>query len=236
MNLDRFLGQLAPDGTGVGENFARWFGPSVLKNEDGPLVLFRGDRSRVDVFDPELRRETGIFLAAEKSRAAVYGDPHPYFVRMENPLDLREVFSKWMSGGVVRFIVDDLFETYYEGDSSPETGEAYTVSDVITGIEEGFLWSMDGTGGFTMNAWRALQDSTVANGFDGLVVHDTGEGLGKGVSYVAFDQHQLKSARENLGLFSSDNPSVRDDPAVLRAVSALKQIKEAATSTRGFRL
>lgn len=221
LNLDAFGDSRAPDGSSVADNFARWFGASQAKGKDGtPLVLFRGDKNSVDVFGRNERKETGLFLALEKDRAAMYGPARPYYLRMENPLDLRDTFGQWMKGGVVKDIVDVLFNEHYKGDHCPHSGEPYELSDVINGIEGGYLWQMDHTGGFYMRAWRDLQVEVEGHGYDGLIIHDTGEGLGVGTSYVVFQQEQIKSADRNLGYFSLDNPSSTDNPEVLRAMRA----------------
>lgn len=221
LNINKFDGEKAPDGSSVSENFVRWFGASQAKGKDGaPLVLFRGDKKSVDVFDRNERRETGLFLALEEDRAAMYGPAKPYYLRMENPLDLRDTFGKWMKGGPVKDLVEVLFDSHYKGDHCPHSGEPYDLSHVINGIEGGYLWKMDHTGGFYMRAWRDLQVEVENHGYDGLIIQDDGEGLGVGTSYVVFQQEQIKSADRNMGYFSLDNPSSTDNQEVLRALRA----------------
>ena len=221
----RFFGDRRdPAGALVADNFDAWFGNSKASDSDGPWIVFRGDKEPVDVYGSSDRRELGLFFAMEKDRAAVYGNPRPFFLKMEKPLDLRDAYGAWMGQDIeVKSILESLFEDHLDGLHSPETGEPYRMEDLLDGIESGDLWRMEGVGGFSMSGWRGLQRLAHANGFDGLVVPDGGEGIGVGVSVVVFDSSQAKLALENLGFYNGENPSVSDDPEVLRSLLRLKK-------------
>lgn len=221
---------LAPNGCPVRDNFANWFqGSKICDGQGSPLIVYRGDKEPVDSFDPNKRREPGQFFCMEPERAAFYGDPCAYVLHAENVLDLREVYVQWRKGGPVTDIVDSLHADYYEGNQDPESGEDYSVSDVITAIEEGYLWRTDGLGGWKMDAWRDLQRIALQDGFDAILVHDDGEGVGKGLDVVIFGANQVKSLNQNSGLFLRDSLSVSDQKQALdieRAVKAEEIVRE----------
>lgn len=205
---------VAPNGIPVRENFAAWFDGSALFNDEGePYVVYRGDREPVDVFEREERREYGLFFAVEKERADYYGPAQAYVLRASKVLDLRNANNQWFKGGSAAQIIETIYEAHLEGNHCQESGEPLTLGDAITAIEEGFLWRMDGSGGWTMNAWRDLQRIVHAEGYDALIVHDDGEGCGKGLDVIVFEPGQVKLAYGNAGLFSKDSLSVSDDAA-----------------------
>ena len=202
---------VAPNGLPVRDNFAAWFDGSALLNGDGqPYVVYRGDREPVDTFEREDRREYGLFFAIEKERADYYGPSQAFVLRASKVLDLRNAYGHWFKGGPVAQIIETLFEDHLEGNHCQESGEPLTLADAITAIEEGYLWRMDGTGGWTMNAWRDLQRIVHAEGYDALIVHDDGEGAGKGLDVIVFEPDQVKLAYGNAGVFSTDSLSVSD--------------------------
>lgn len=204
---------IVANGRSIRENFAAWFDGSELRTPDGsPMVVYRGDRKTVDVFHADERREFGLFFAAEEERAACYGEAKAYVLQARHVLDLRDAYGLWRKGGEAAVIIDTLFESHYRDQHCDETGDPYTVADVITAIEEGFLWRLDGLGGWTMRAWRDLQRLVHGAGFDAMIVHDDGEGRRKGLDVVVFDAGQVKLAHGNSGLFLVDSGSVSDAP------------------------
>ena len=192
-----------------GGEFLKWFGNSKTTDETGkPLVVYRGDSTAIDNYAEGYRREPGLFFAAEKERAAFYGEPRSFYLKMENPLDVRDATRKYSTDAQFKqFIDDEIWEPYYEGVTDSETDEPYTIDDVLSALEHGDLWRLDGTGGFTMRAWRRLQEVAPAYGYDGLIAPDSGEGVGTGISYVVFDATQVKSTA-NEGAFDPNNPNI----------------------------
>lgn len=228
----------APNGKTVCENFRAWLdGNRLLERNGDPVVVFRGDSVQVTSFDREARREHGLFFAVEADRAAFYGEAKPYVVKASNPLDLRSVYGRWREGGPVREIVETLFSDHYEGEVNSSSGESYTVGDVIDAIENGYLWQMDGSGGFQMSAWRQLQRLVEGYGYDALIVHDTGEGIGMGTDYVVFAADQVKSLDANSGLFVRGSGCTIDHEAVLALRSARDAIDfvESSSPSAGVR-
>lgn len=220
--------EITLNGKTVKKNFVAWFHESKICNPDGtPWIVYRGDKKDVDSFDPNKRREPGQFFCLEPERAAFYGEPKAYVIQASNVLDLRNAYAQWRKGGEAASIINSLYADYYEGHDDPESGEPYSVAEVITAIEEGFLWKLDGLGGWTMNAWRDLQRLAIASGFDAILVHDDGEGIGKGLDVVVFGANQIKSVHGNSGLFIASNSSVSDREEALNLERALKA-KEAA--------
>lgn len=215
---------VAANGRRVKDNFADWFGQSQasLKMSGEPLVLYRGDKSPPDRFDAQDRREHGLFFAVESERAAFYGEVREYALKVDNPLDLRDPYGAWRKGGPAREIIESLYEEHFKGDTSPE-GEPYDLSSVIFALEGGFLWRLDGTGGWNMRAWRELQHMTQAYGYDCLIVADDGEGAGAGIDWIVFDSSQVKCVSHHGGLFLQDGHSVTD----IEAAKVLRQAHEA---------
>ena len=214
---------IAVNGQPIAENFQNWFDGSVVKDASGaPLVVYRGDKSEVDSYHRNGRRETGLFFCLEPERAKFYGEPKRFALHSENVLDLRNAYSLWRKDAEVKEIIETIFSDYFEDNHSPETGEPYELYDVISGIEEGYLWTMDGTGGFTMDAWRALQGMVQHSGYDGLIVCDDGEGVGKGVDVIVFGPEQVKSLDHNSGLFLKDSLSVSDKEQAQAMADALE--------------
>jgi len=170
-----------------------------------------GDKSAFDDFNG--RRETGIFFACEEERAAFYGPVRSYCLQVKNPLDLRDPYAAWAAGGEAKEIIESIFADHHEGTHDDESGEPVELYDVITAIEHGNLWRMDGTGGFRMHSWRALQGMAERSGFDALIVPDAGEGVGTGIDWVVFSSDQVKCVSEHSGLFLTGSGSVTDAAA-----------------------
>lgn len=98
-----FGDRLAPDGTRIVENFARWFGRSQVVDQAGrPRVLFHGTREDFDEFDVmrlgvKVRNPTtrmGFFFSADAAGASYWATRSgligarvlPVFVAIERPL------------------------------------------------------------------------------------------------------------------------------------------------------
>ena len=97
-----FGDRLAPDGTLVRDNFAAWFGSSVLRDDQGaPLALYHGTAEDFHAFSVELRGEktggadarAGFFFAANPCSADQFtwkqgeksGSIMPVYLRLTNP-------------------------------------------------------------------------------------------------------------------------------------------------------
>jgi len=229
--------------------FLAWFGASKVVDELGqPLAVFRGDREDLTIFDRRGRREPGLFLAAESERAARYtagrgqtsaGAPKALYAKIERPLDLRDPYEVWRRGGVEKDIIQDIHDDYQAEIDHPDTGQPHSIGDTLDALESGNLWRLDGVGGFYMDAWRALQRRAEANGFDGLILWDDGEGVGRGLDYVVFDPSQVKSATDNNGQFNPTNPDIRysfaDDGHALQAESGELKPRSSVTDTPAFK-
>lgn len=220
--------ETAANGQLVKDNFASWFGQSLATSAgtDEPLLLYRGDKAPPDWFAANDRREHGLFFAQEQERAAYYGEVRAYALKVDKPLDLRNAYGAWRQGGPAREIIETLFEDHLKGNHSAE-GEPYDLSSVIFALEGGYLWRLDGTGGWTMDAWRHLQRLTEAHGYDSLIVADDGEGAGAGVDWVVFDSSRVKCVSHHGGLFLQDGQSVTDIETA-RVLQRAQQARQAA--------
>lgn len=200
---------VSANGHSVKENFNSWIEGTAARNSDGsPVVVFRGDKEKFDDF--EGRRESGIFFALEPKRAEFYGEVRQYCLQARNPIDLTNPYETWRAGGVGAEIIETIFSDHHDGDHDAESGEKLELYDIISAIEHGNLWQIDGAGGFNMYSWRALQNLCKANGFDAMIVPDAGEGCGAGVDWVVFDSKQVKCISEHAGLFIAQSNSLTD--------------------------
>lgn len=218
---------IAANGAPVAHNFSNWFGDSQAKDKSGqPLILFRGDKNEVDNFNG--RREHGIFFACEKERASIYGSVRGYCLKVENPLDLRDPYKVWRNGGVGTDIIETIFNDYHKETHHPDSDEPMNISDVIFALESGDLWRLDGCGGFHMHSWRALQRLCSANGFDAMIVPDSGEGLGTGIDWVVFSGDNVKCVTDHSGLFIPNSGSLSDKTADLSLICRAKDAMSVA--------
>ena len=85
---------LAPDGTSIRENFARWFGDSKVVDHRGePLVVHHGSKRSFDAFDPRHFGRTdeglfghGFYFSDCQAYAGGYGPTRPFFLALERPV------------------------------------------------------------------------------------------------------------------------------------------------------
>ena len=185
--------------------FKAWFGDwendpdnasKVVNPETGePLVVYHGTDAEFNVFD---RNELGYHTYSNASNL-FYG----------------------MTAGVGHwFNNQNLNETIDYGKRSigaflniREPGHFDSVSDLAVDIEySGFipedkreLWDFDDTQEISNLVNEYVADLKDNQDKDGLIVDDEEYG---GISYVAFDANQIKSATENSGAFSADNDSI----------------------------
>lgn len=203
---------LFPDRTD--QSFDRWFGDSKVVDEDGtPLVVFHGTPTPgFNAFDPSKTGTTsvlfssiethrqGFFFAESRDFAQSFadqrpgGDVMPVFLRIENPLDVRESLNS--SVAAVEAVVRRAMEI------DPEINSPDFYLDRV-GADD--FWEVLDTpegGDVFVQAARDL-------GYDGIRMiepnHDTGASE---TVWVAFDPTQVKSALSNTGAYSPTNPDI----------------------------
>lgn len=189
-----FAGRVAPDGTLVADNFARWFDQSKVLTETGsPLRLFHATHHDFSEFQvsPAGYYGGGIYLLDDpKECGEFFGDEGddtivPVFVRLLKPFifDAPRPISEESDRALARVI--------FSGQALRRVlGELERTSDM-------------------KDLFRA---ELVRLGFDGLIVNQY-----RGpTEYIAFQPQQLKSALGNSGLFTTSADLI-DSPQSVEA-------------------
>ena len=185
--------------------FKEWFGDwendpdnasKVLNPKTGePLVVYHGTDAEFNVFD---RNELGYHTYSNASNlfyGMTAGVGHWF-----NNQNLNETID-YGKRGIGAFL------------NIREPGHFYSVSDLAVDIEySGFipedkreLWDFDDTQEISNLVNEYVADLKDNQDKDGLIVNDEEYG---GISYVAFDANQIKSATDNSGAFSADDDSI----------------------------
>ena len=185
--------------------FKEWFGDwennpnnasKVVNEETGePLVVYHGTDAEFNVFD---RNELGYHTYDNASNlfyGMTAGVGHWF-----NNQNLNETID-YGKRGIGAFL------------NIREPGHFDSVSDLAVDIEySGFipedkreLWDFDDTQEISNLVNEYVADLKDNQDKDGLIVDDEEYG---GISYVAFDANQIKSATDNSGAFSADDDSI----------------------------
>lgn len=175
------------------DNFKRWFGNSVLRdNEGNPRVLYHITKADFDAFNTDPKKlhysELGSHFGTKETISVVRGlnkaegaKVLPVYLRLENPLHLPDIFPleprlSERLNKIERYVKDpavvDAFREYYNA-----------------GKPAGIV---------------KLKQQLVALGYDGIKYYNAAEGGGD--SYIAFHPAQIKSAIGNHGTFDPTNP------------------------------
>jgi hypothetical protein len=211
--------------------FRRWFGDSKVVDSRGePLVVYHASRpgtpdfdvfSRARVFD--LGMHFGNYDSAKHFDRL--GKPRAFYLRITRPLKLEDP-TDWLT----------TTGSYHQSHYTPSTidqlrqlgvldKDAYMqLKDAIIennrrvgGDDEGRFYEAShwvrGTNRPEHNAWirmRAVISQRITSaiaraGYDGVVYDNTWEG---GISWIAFDPRQIKSATDNVGTFDPRDPSI----------------------------
>lgn len=185
--------------------FKEWFGDwendpnnasKVVNEKTGePLVVYHGTDAEFNVFD---RNELGYHTYSNASNlfyGMTAGVGHWF-----NNQNLNETID-YGKRGIGAFL------------NIREPGHFDSVSDLAVDIEySGFipedkreLWDFDDTQEISNLVNEYVADLKDNRDMDGLIVDDEEFG---GISYVAFDANQIKSATDNSGAFSADDDSI----------------------------
>lgn len=188
--------------------FQKWFSGSKTVDPDGsPIILKHGSRSRFNEFDQAKNQEPAfsngkkpLFFSESESTAKSYGpEVGNYFVKLNNPLKLREIVGRDEDGEYQReaFMMEDDYNAL--PDSQKELLEAAKDGDADT---DDLVKSMMAKGSAAASYSRAFRKWGTAQ-HDGIIAYDTLDRLGEGDRdniYIAFDPEQIKST-ENDGAF-----------------------------------
>lgn len=167
--------------------FWRWFGNSVVRNEDGsPKVVYRGDKPGKAQFtgreDKSCYIQGNIFFTDSLSIAKFYTQYRTNYLikpeRLGEHDGLYRVYLSLRHPLIVDAKGDDWSRIRYEG-------KEFQIDDLAV-IARG-------------------------RGYDGLIVSDVGDQAGWGTQYTAFHPWQIKSV-DNDGTWDTDDPNVGSNP------------------------
>lgn len=178
--------------------FRRWFGASKVVDENGqPLVVYHGTRGDFDVFSHKdigfhfgsaaqavtRLRDTGPL--GHGRRGMPGGKLVPVYLSIKNPLLILDA-GDWSENSIG--LSNVLTDMVVDDDSF---ADAYEKASDAPGVET------------YVDIFRHM-------GHDGLVYDNVGEG--GGMSWIAFDPWQIKSATDNVGTYDPADPSILRNP------------------------
>lgn len=192
----------------VAPALAAWLGKSKLVDPSTgmPLVYYRGEQSgsQHTVFDARKTNERGFFFTRSRELAGQYahgGEPREFYLRAERVLDLTQDTREtraWVANWAKAWAD--------EGWVDRRSGEDIDPFDLI---QAGSMFDYEGDWG--AERWRDLQASASME-FDALICpdhHVASEMNEVAASCIVFDPVNIKSATDNNGEFSLDNPDIR---------------------------
>ena len=198
------------------DNFQKWFGKSKIVDKQGkPLVVYHGTNNTFTAFDPSLTGDIGIHFGdikqADKASknawsGAYYGAANiiPVYLRIENPLYVKDLFSTLGNRWVFRakHFSLDVRGLHFDDQSRAKLYELAKLLDKKRSGAGGD-WSLGLKQGekaektridykaLEKEFWKLIETVAKKNGFDGMIYKNKAEG--KGLSYVIFDPNQAKS-------------------------------------------
>lgn len=176
-------------------NFKKWFGGSKVVDSSGnPLIVYHGAGSKfttfkqmpgkvATVFGSETVKRTGFFFS-DKTNADSFGShTMAVYLSIKNPADLTKGFVEF-DNPLEKKLVDKGWNPRW--------------------LQQTDVWELfDGDDG--ENFVEALKSF----GYDGVIFKEpSSKGRSGGLSYIAFDPHQIKSAENNNGEFSTANSDI----------------------------
>ncbi|TFH40011.1 MAG: hypothetical protein E4H01_17295, partial [Lysobacterales bacterium] len=191
--------------------FWKWFGDSVVRNEDGsPMVVYHTGTAG-DVFNIS-RCEFGCHFGVKSQLSGFKHDQHvtrPYYLSIQHPLRMPDLF-----------VFDSLSVSYY-----------MMYAGIITKEYIGRIFRGEiGDEAFTA---KVLRDKIQSAGYDGIVYLNRHEGVTascpelsddlsddefKGLcpeaqdSWIILDARQAKHASDNDGTWDAGDPNIGSNP------------------------
>lgn len=195
--------------------FRRWFGASKVVDERGePLVVYHGSMAPdFDVFDFGRVTDALGFHFGTREAAAVFTSPaiekspdlsvrhiRPFYLRIQNPIQLSDEGEEWLDGVLFqlaekRVIKNSALEPLQEKMEKARRDAYYSVPDAK----------------FTQAQEKAqakfLRDLLLHLGYDGVKYKNEYENVGS-TSWIVFEPTQIKSAVSNRGTFDPNDPNI----------------------------
>ena len=222
---DKRLLQILQDAQGESDqqihsnNFKRWFGNSKVVDESGkPLIVYHGSNADFTVFDKAKiaidNLGTGFYFSNEdiansyaNRRTQERGgkeNTYAVYLKMEKPLDFRNVtYEQAIEANKQEFLS-------FGFDEAEAQRQAAELVDGFIADTKRFNEKTDFAIALPDNKSEGMQRFIKNEGIDGFIVPGKDKASGKdGIAYVAFEPHQIKSATNNNGDFSSENADIR---------------------------
>lgn len=222
---DKRLLQILQDAQGESDqqihsdNFKRWFGNSKVVDENGnPLVVYHGSNANFTIFDKSKididNLGAGFYFSSEdiansyaNRRTQERGgkeNTYAVYLKMEKPLDFRNVtHEQAVEANKQEFLS-------FGFDEAEAQRQAAELVDGFIADTKRFNEKTDFAIALPDNKSEGMQRFIKNEGIDGFIVPGKDKASGKdGVAYVVFEPHQIKSATNNNGDFSSENADIR---------------------------
>lgn len=200
-------------------NFKRWFGNSKVVDENGnPLVVYHGSNANFTIFDKSKididNLGAGFYFSSEdiansyaNRRTQERGgkeNTYAVYLKMEKPLDFRNVtHEQAIEANKQEFLS-------FGFDEAEAQRQAAELVDGFIADTKRFNEKTDFAIALPDNKSEGMQRFIKNEGIDGFIVPGKDKASGKdGVAYVVFEPHQIKSATNNNGDFSSENADIR---------------------------
>ena len=198
---ERAEGKPATDKPTSTPEFKAWFGNSKVVDEAGePLVVYHGTDKDFDAFKKTKGVHRVLFSTFEVDREGFYFTPDsevansfgenviPSYLSIQNPAD---IFSESTA-------------------TSRASWEKIRGDLIGRGFNERWLDKTDSWEMFDEEDGKEFVDALRSMGYDGAIIEEPSvEGeREQGISYIAFDPTQIKSATGNKGSFDPDDPRI----------------------------
>lgn len=219
---DKRLLQILQDAQGESDqqihsdNFKRWFGNSKVVDENGnPLVVYHGSNANFTIFDKskiDIDNLGASFYFSSEDIANSYanrrtqergGKENTYavYLKMEKPLDFRNVtHEQAVEANKQEFLS-------FGFDEAEAQRQAEELLDGFIADTKRFNEKTDFAIALPDNKSEGMQSFIKNEGIDGFIVPGRDKASGK--DGVVFEPHQIKSATNNNGDFSSENADIR---------------------------
>jgi hypothetical protein len=217
------------------QQFKRWFGDwqnnpknaSKVVNEDGtPKVVYHGTDAEFTEFKRgDVGYHVGTEAQAEDRVSDLEGQTRimPLYASIKNPLYAAFDFGDWHGNNTAGMLIET---EQFEDNPNREA-----IENRLSEIAQ--MKDVDASD-------KALRRYLQSLGYDGIMYDNGFEG--EGISYIAFESNQLKSATDNIGtyngknndtLYSSRKSNFVEDKYFSRQIDNLDNLKEGGYVTVG---
>jgi SPP1 gp7 family putative phage head morphogenesis protein len=202
--------------------FKRWFGDSKVVDEKGePLVVYHGTTADFDIFDTQPNLGLGAHFGTSEQAAFRAGmhegtNIKPVHLMLMNPIEMKDhtwdrpdTLINWAksagldSDGKLELAKEQYWNSLLSAEAKmrklEREGPLNEYRTAKHEVSETRKRGADKVG-------RIVRQRIEQAGFDGVKYQNEVEG--KGISWIAFHPHQIKSASGNRGTFDPDDPII----------------------------